>query len=105
MLRSLFALVTSAGLALGASLQQVTNFGENPTGLQMYLYVPDKVAEKPAIIVAVSNKSKRFLQIYINPSRSYTRAAAPRRPGILEPSYPHTRIRTVSFSSTLELPI
>lgn len=53
MLRSLFALVTSAGLALGASLQQVTNFGENPTGLQMYLYVPDKVAEKPAIIVAL----------------------------------------------------
>ena len=45
--------LSSAGLVLGASLQQVTNFGTNPTSIQMYIYVPDKVASNPALIVAV----------------------------------------------------
>jgi acetylxylan esterase len=43
-----------ATLALGASLQSVSNFGKNPSSIQMYIYVPDKVAAKPPIIVAVS---------------------------------------------------
>ncbi|KAI0536208.1 Alpha/Beta hydrolase protein [Xylaria digitata] len=30
----------------------VTSFGSNPTGLQMYIYVPDKVTQKPPVIVA-----------------------------------------------------
>jgi acetylxylan esterase len=46
-------LLALTGSALGASLQAVTNFGTNPTGIQMFIYVPDKVAAKPAIIVAV----------------------------------------------------
>ncbi|KAH8882448.1 feruloyl esterase B [Thozetella sp. PMI_491] len=50
---SLFTLALSAGLAVGASLKQVTNFGENPSSIQMYIYVPDKVASKPAVIVAL----------------------------------------------------
>lgn len=36
-----------------ASLQQVTNFGVNPSNTKMYIYVPDKLATKPAIIVAI----------------------------------------------------
>lgn len=51
---SLLTVVASAALSAGASLKPVTGFGSNPTSLQMYLYTPDKVAEKPAIIVAVS---------------------------------------------------
>lgn len=36
-----------------ASLVEVTNFGTNPSGLRMYLYVPDSVKPRPAILVAV----------------------------------------------------
>ncbi|MEV4111535.1 PHB depolymerase family esterase [Nonomuraea sp. NPDC049695] len=36
-----------------ASLTQVTNFGTNPTNLNMYIYVPDKVAAQPAMLVLV----------------------------------------------------
>ncbi len=53
-LSQLLAVAASAVLASCASLQPVTNFGENPTSIQMYLYGPDKIAEKPAVIVAVS---------------------------------------------------
>ncbi|MFI9170337.1 extracellular catalytic domain type 1 short-chain-length polyhydroxyalkanoate depolymerase [Streptomyces lincolnensis] len=36
-----------------AALTEVTNFGTNPSNLQMYLYVPDNVTAKPAVVVAV----------------------------------------------------
>ena len=42
-----------ASPAAAASLQQITNFGTNPTGLGMYLYVPDKLATNPGLLVAV----------------------------------------------------
>jgi len=37
----------------GGGLQQVTNFGANPSNAKMFLYVPTTLAEKPAIIVAI----------------------------------------------------
>jgi poly(hydroxyalkanoate) depolymerase family esterase len=43
----------SARPAKAASLVEVTNFGTNPTGLRMHLYVPNNVAARPAILVAV----------------------------------------------------
>jgi len=36
-----------------ATLTQVTNFGSNPSNTQMWIYVPDKLASKPAIVVAI----------------------------------------------------
>lgn len=36
-----------------SALVQVTDFGSNPTGLQMYINVPAKLATKPAVILAV----------------------------------------------------
>jgi len=39
--------------AAAASLVQVTNFGANPGGDQMYVYVPDSVTAHPAILVAL----------------------------------------------------
>ncbi|KAI0481966.1 carbohydrate esterase family 1 protein [Xylariaceae sp. FL0804] len=42
-----------AGAASAASLQQVTDFGSNPTNTGMYIYVPDNVSASPAIIVAI----------------------------------------------------
>jgi len=39
--------------ASAASLTQVTSFGNNPSSLQMYLYVPDNVAPDPALVVGI----------------------------------------------------
>jgi acetylxylan esterase len=63
--RGLLAAGTAALLAVGAivalaatparaaSLVQVTNFGTNPTDLQMYIYVPNNVRPDPPILVAL----------------------------------------------------
>ncbi|KAL5429388.1 hypothetical protein PMIN04_000191 [Paraphaeosphaeria minitans] len=51
-LESILGLSACAGRAWGA-LQQVTGFGTNPTGIQMYISVPAKVSTNPAIIVAL----------------------------------------------------
>ncbi|TRM68531.1 carbohydrate esterase family 1 protein [Schizophyllum amplum] len=45
--------LAGAGVARAASLQQVSNFGDNPTGVQMFIYVPDTLAASPPIIVAM----------------------------------------------------
>ena len=47
------ALFVARPAAAAASLTQVTNFGTNPSSLNMYVYVPTNVAAKPAILVAV----------------------------------------------------
>jgi acetylxylan esterase len=47
------AWLTVAQPASAASLTEVTNFGTNPSNLRMYLYVPDRVATRPAVLVAV----------------------------------------------------
>ena len=39
--------------ASAASLVEVTSFGRNPTNLRMFLYVPDNVRPRPAVLVAV----------------------------------------------------
>jgi acetylxylan esterase len=49
----LVALVRLEAPASAASLVEVTNFGANPSNLRMHLYVPDNVAARPAVVVAV----------------------------------------------------
>lgn len=39
--------------AAAASLTQVTSFGTNPTNLNMFIYVPDTVSSRPALLVLV----------------------------------------------------
>lgn len=39
--------------ASAASLTEITDFGNNPSNLQMYLYVPDNVDPEPALVVAI----------------------------------------------------
>ncbi|MEV0757915.1 PHB depolymerase family esterase [Streptosporangium sp. NPDC050280] len=61
MIRAVLAAVVlclaSAGVLVGlpsasaAALTRVTNFGTNPTNLNMYIYVPDRVAARPALLV------------------------------------------------------
>ncbi|MFC8298115.1 PHB depolymerase family esterase [Micromonospora orduensis] len=47
------AALTFAAPASAATLTQVTGFGTNPTNLQMHLYVPDRVAARPAVLLAL----------------------------------------------------
>lgn len=42
-----------ASLHKRASLQQVQNFGSNPSGIKMFLYVPQKLAAKPAVVLVL----------------------------------------------------
>lgn len=46
-------LLALCGLAGAASLQRVANFGANPANVKMFVYVPDRLAANPAIVVAV----------------------------------------------------
>ncbi|WP_432932852.1 extracellular catalytic domain type 1 short-chain-length polyhydroxyalkanoate depolymerase [Microbispora sp. CA-135349] len=50
---ALTTLVGNAVPASAATLQEITNFGTNPTNLKMYLYVPNNVPAHPAILVGV----------------------------------------------------
>ncbi|MER7891609.1 PHB depolymerase family esterase [Micromonospora sp. NPDC094482] len=50
---TLLAAVTATAPASAASLTEVTSFGTNPSNLRMYLYVPDRVAPRPGLLVAV----------------------------------------------------
>ncbi|KAL2871645.1 alpha/beta hydrolase family esterase [Aspergillus lucknowensis] len=50
---SIFKLGVFAPVVYAASLQQVTDFGDNPGNNVMFLYAPDQVAENPAVIVAL----------------------------------------------------
>ncbi|MEV4370174.1 PHB depolymerase family esterase [Nonomuraea sp. NPDC049637] len=45
--------LVGAPQASAAVLTEVTNFGTNPGGLRMYLYVPDRVAARPGVLVAM----------------------------------------------------
>jgi poly(hydroxyalkanoate) depolymerase family esterase len=47
------AVTAPAAAAPAASLTQVTNFGNNPSNLQMYEYVPNSVKQHPAILLAL----------------------------------------------------
>ncbi len=101
--RSLFNFAALAGLASSASLKQVTSFGSNPTGLQMYIYVPDKLAAEPAVIVAVSQKEEGlmdFTEVLTLRHPSCTLVGDRRPDGTPAPSSLHTPISLASSSST-----
>ncbi|GIJ25163.1 hypothetical protein Vqi01_03250 [Micromonospora qiuiae] len=51
-LTALIALSVSSP-ASAATLTEVTNFGNNPSNLRMHLYVPDRVAPRPGLLVVV----------------------------------------------------
>jgi acetylxylan esterase len=45
--------ILASNPAAAASLQQVSNFGTNPSNLQMYVYRPDNLPANPPLLVAV----------------------------------------------------
>ncbi|WP_433204332.1 extracellular catalytic domain type 1 short-chain-length polyhydroxyalkanoate depolymerase [Dactylosporangium sp. CS-047395] len=50
---ALIGIFVVAQPAQAATLTEVTNFGSNPSGLRMHIFVPDNVQAKPPILVAV----------------------------------------------------
>jgi hypothetical protein len=76
MLLPLLNLLLWAAVATAASLQQVSGFGSNPTNIRMFIYVPDRVAANPAIIVAVCNKKSLY---YCSPAKAHLPVAPVRR--------------------------
>jgi len=61
--------------AAAASLTRVTGFGANPTNLNMYLYVPDRVAARPALLVLVHYCSGSASAIFNGNGHDYVTAA------------------------------
>ncbi|MEC3982219.1 extracellular catalytic domain type 1 short-chain-length polyhydroxyalkanoate depolymerase [Amycolatopsis sp. H20-H5] len=74
-------LVVAASVLLGArpaaaaTLAQVTNFGSNPSNLSMYTYVPDRVAARPALLVALHYCTGSASAIFNGYARDYVSAA------------------------------
>lgn len=58
------------GLCLSPTVQgalvQVTDFGSNPAGLEMYIDLPENVTAKAPVILAVSSSSPWCSQRFIN---------------------------------------
>jgi poly(hydroxyalkanoate) depolymerase family esterase len=65
----------TAGSAAAATLTRVTGFGANPTNLGMYVYVPDTVAAKPALLVLVHYCSGSAGAIFNGNGHDYVTAA------------------------------
>jgi poly(hydroxyalkanoate) depolymerase family esterase len=61
--------------AVAASLARVTNFGTNPTNLNMYVYVPDRVAPRPALLVMVHYCTGSASAVHNGNGRDYVTAA------------------------------
>ncbi|MCK2218361.1 PHB depolymerase family esterase [Actinomadura sp. ATCC 31491] len=68
-------LLTAAQPAGAASLTRVTGFGNNPTNLNMYLYVPDRVAAKPALLVMVHYCTGSAAGVFNGVGHDYVTAA------------------------------
>lgn len=54
---SLLSSLVAISATANAALTRVNDFGANPSNLQMNIYVPTKLATKPAIILAVFSTS------------------------------------------------
>ncbi|TDB70701.1 PHB depolymerase family esterase, partial [Micromonospora sp. KC721] len=68
------ALVTSQP-ASAAALTQVFNFGNNPTNLNMYVYAPDRLASRPALLLLVHYCSGSASAIVNGNGRDFVTAA------------------------------
>ncbi|HEY3468947.1 MAG TPA: PHB depolymerase family esterase [Amycolatopsis sp.] len=68
-------LVVSAQPASAATLTRVTDFGSNPSNLNMYTYVPDRVAARPALLVAIHYCTGSASAVFNGYARDYVTAA------------------------------
>ncbi len=68
-------LVATVRPAAAATLTQVTNFGANPSNLNMYIYVPNNVAPRPALLVAIHYCTGTAAALYNGYFHDYVTAA------------------------------
>src|ERR1041384_3065077 len=68
-------LLTANNPVSAATLTRVTGFGDNPSNLNMYIYVPDRVAAQPALLVAIPYCSGNASALYSGYFADYVRAA------------------------------
>ncbi|MDX3661578.1 PHB depolymerase family esterase [Streptomyces sp. ID05-26A] len=61
--------------ALAASLVPVTGFGANPTGLNMYVYAPDRLAARPALLLMVHYCTGSASAVHNGGGREFVSAA------------------------------
>ncbi|ROP35845.1 extracellular catalytic domain type 1 short-chain-length polyhydroxyalkanoate depolymerase [Saccharothrix texasensis] len=69
------ALAVVAQPASAASLTRVTDFGANPTGLNMYVYAPDRLAARPALLLMVHYCGGSASAVHNGNGRDYVTAA------------------------------
>ena len=67
--------VVGAQSASAATLARVTSFGNNPSNLNMYLYVPNNVAARPALLVAIHYCTGSAQAFYSGGAHDYVAAA------------------------------
>ncbi|WIY01338.1 PHB depolymerase family esterase [Amycolatopsis mongoliensis] len=68
-------LVVTAQPASAATLTRVTGFGTNPSNLNMYAYVPDRVAARPALLVAIHYCTGSASAVFTGYAHDYVTAA------------------------------
>ncbi|MFD4669121.1 PHB depolymerase family esterase [Lentzea sp. NPDC058450] len=61
--------------AHAASLTQVTGFGTNPTNLNMYVYAPDRLATRPALLLMIHYCTGTASAVHNGGGRDYVTAA------------------------------
>lgn len=89
---ALLGMVSGNSLAgRAAQLTQVQNFGDNPSGTGMYIYVPQKLAAKPAVIVAI-HFCTGTAQAYYQQS-PYSKLADQKGFIVIYPSSPHVSLQ------------
>lgn len=69
------AVLLQTSPAAAAGLARVTNFGTNPTGLNMYVYVPNNLAPRPALLVLVHYCGGSASGIFNGNGHDYVNAA------------------------------
>ncbi len=74
-LATLGVVAVAAQPASAATLTQVTNFGNNPTNLNMYVYAPDTTASRPALLVLVHYCGGSASAVFGGNGRDYATAA------------------------------
>ncbi len=69
------SVLLAAKPAAAATLTPVSNFGNNPSGLNMYIYVPNNVAARPALLVAIHYCTGSASALYSGYFHDYVTAA------------------------------
>ncbi|KAL0940019.1 acetyl xylan esterase [Colletotrichum truncatum] len=98
---SLFPLALGAEVVPRATFTEVTDYGSNPTGTRMWLYVPNNLASKPAVVVGIhwcSGSAQAYYQ-----GSQWARYAETYGYIVIYPQTPYTRDNCWDVASKMTL--